>query len=315
MENKDLTALYNRQIQEFPLARNNFQALEQVICRDIPFRHFLMRIQYNPARIISTNAKTDQATLRERPCFLCPSHMPEEQKGIPYREKYNIYINPYPIFHEHYTVPSNEHTPQLITGRFTDLLDLARTFPAYTVFYNGPASGASAPDHFHFQIVPRHIMPLEQDSANGQLQEIIIQNNHIALSRLKNYIREVFILQSTRKEHLQHLFELIRTAIGQVITYEQEPRFNLLSWYSDSQWTVCIFPRKYWRPRQFFLEGKAQIMFSPGCVDMAGLIIAPRKEDYERYTPELLTDLFRQVSIDTAEQKAIISRIKQNPNL
>ncbi|MCI5706873.1 MAG: DUF4922 domain-containing protein [Odoribacter sp.] len=315
MGNKDLTALYNRQIQEFPLARNNFQALEQVICRDIPFPHIQMRVQYNPARIISTNAKIDQTTLRKRNCFLCPSHMPEEQKGIPYGEKYNIYINPYPIFHEHFTVPSNEHTPQLIAGRFTDLLDIARTFPAYTVFYNGPASGASAPDHFHFQIVPRHIMPLEQDTTNKQLQEIITQNNHITLYRLKNYIREVFILQSPHKEHLQHLFDRLQTAIGQVITYEQEPRFNLLSWYSDFQWTVAIFPRKCWRPRQFFLEGNKQIMFSPGCVDMAGLIIAPRKEDYERYTPELLTDLFNQVSINTTELEAIIFHLKQKLSL
>lgn len=315
MENKDLTALYNRQIQEFPLARNNFKALEQVVCRDIPFQHFHMRLQYNPARIVSTNAKIDKTTLQKRACFLCPSHMPQEQKGIPYEENYNIFINPYPIFHEHFTVPSNKHVPQLISGRFTDLLNLAHTFPAYTVFYNGPASGASAPDHFHFQIVPRHIMPLEQDILNKHLQDTIIQNTDITLFRLKNYIREVFILQSSSKASLQVLFDRLQTTIGQVVPYEQEPRFNLLSWYADDHWTVCIFPRKCWRPRQFFLEGCAQIMFSPGCVDMAGLIIAPRKEDYERYTPELLTDLFSQVSINTSELDTIVFQLKQNASL
>lgn len=315
MENKDLTALYTRQVQEFPLACHNFKALKQVICRDISFPHFQMRLQYNPARIVSTNAKIDKATIQQRVCFLCPSHMPVEQKGIPYGEKYNIFINPYPIFHEHYTVPSNEHTPQLIAGRFSDLLDLARTFPAYTVFYNGPASGASAPDHFHFQIVPRHIMPLEQDSTKEQLLDTIIQNNHTTLFRLKNYVREVFILQSPHKEHIQQLFEQLKTAIGKVVSYEQEPRFNLLAWYTNNQWIICIFPRKCWRPRQFFLEDDAQIMFSPGCVDMAGLIIAPRKKDYERYTPELLTDLFSQVSINSSELDAIIFHLKQNLNL
>ncbi len=315
MENKDLTALCNRQVQEFPLARDNFKALKQVVCREVPFTNFLIRLQYNPARIISTNAKIDKDTLRKRACFLCPEHMPQEQKGIPFGEKYHIFINPYPIFHEHFTAPSNEHTPQRIAGRFTDLLDLAKTFPAYTVFYNGPASGASAPDHFHFQIVPRHIMPLEQDVENNILQDSLIRDDFFTLYRLKNYIREVFILKSSDSKQLLHLFEELQTAIGKVIAYEQEPRFNLLSWYADNQWTVCIFPRKCWRPRQFFLEGEAHIMFSPGSVDMAGLIIAPRKEDFERYTPELLTDLFSQVSINTTELNDIVNLIKQTPNI
>ena len=157
-----LERLYTRQLVNFPLARDNFKALEQVVCKTFQEEGFRLRIQHNPARIISTNAKTDTASLQNRPCFLCPSGMPEAQKGIPYGADYHIYINPYPIFPRHFIISSNRHIPQRIAGRFGDMLDLADDFRNYTVFYNGPASGASAPDHFHFQLASRHEMPLEK---------------------------------------------------------------------------------------------------------------------------------------------------------
>ena len=168
MNSKDLLQLYNGQLQEFELAKKNYTDLQQAVYRDIPFDLFRLRIQYNPARMISTNARIDVRTLQNRKCFLCREHMPEAQKGIRYNDRYSIFINPYPIFERHFTVPSRHHEPQCIGGRFEDLLDLTFDFQGYTLFYNGPTCGASAPDHFHFQMCPRHLwkkMPPMKSSA------------------------------------------------------------------------------------------------------------------------------------------------------
>lgn len=306
-----LERLYTRQLVNFPLARDNFKALEQVVCKTFQEEGFRLRIQHNPARIISTNAKTDTASLQNRPCFLCPSGMPEAQKGIPYGADYHIYINPYPIFPRHFIISSNRHIPQRIAGRFGDMLDLADDFRNYTVFYNGPASGASAPDHFHFQLASRHEMPLEAEAGHSSLRKVIHQNDTYTLATLEGYLREVFILESASKAILMQAFERLQQAVGKVIPYEEEPRFNLFAWKEGDQWTVCLFPRRQWRPRQFYETGDRQIMFSPGCADMAGLIIAPRREDFERYTPALLTDLFRQVSITPHEKEEMIALFHQ----
>ena len=138
MNSKDLLQLYNGQLQEFELAKKNYTDLQQAVYRDIPFDLFRLRIQYNPARMISTNARIDVRTLQNRKCFLCREHMPEAQKGIRYNDRYSIFINPYPIFERHFTVPSRHHEPQCIGGRFEDLLDLTFDFQGYTLFYNVP---------------------------------------------------------------------------------------------------------------------------------------------------------------------------------
>ena len=114
MNSKDLLQLYNGQLQEFELAKKNYTDLQQAVYRDIPFDLFRLRIQYNPARMISTNARIDVRTLQNRKCFLCREHMPEAQKGIRYNDRYSIFINPYPIFERHFTVPSRHHEPQCI---------------------------------------------------------------------------------------------------------------------------------------------------------------------------------------------------------
>ncbi len=174
MNNEDLQLLHNSQMQTFELARQNFAGLQQVVYKEIPFGTFSIRLQYNPARILSTNAKIDRQTLQNRPCFLCQHHLPAGQQGIAYGNQYHIFVNPYPIFNRHFTVPAKIHTPQQIGPHFENLLNLAFDFPGYTVFYNGPECGASAPDHFHFQMVPRNLMPLEKDVQQTALRQRLL---------------------------------------------------------------------------------------------------------------------------------------------
>ena len=277
MNSKDLLQLYNCQLQEFELAKKNYTDLQQATYRDIPFDLFRLRIQYNPARMISTNAKIDTRTLQNRKCFLCREHMPEAQKGIRYNDRYSIFINPYPIFERHFTVPSRHHEPQCIEGRFEDLLDLTFDFQGYTLFYNSPTCGASAPYHFHFQMCPRHLMPLEEDAANEKLRRYLVKKDYYSISILNDYLREVILLQASDSHLLSVLFRQSMEIIGRTIPFKEEPMINLLGWFDNCQWTVCLFPRRTRRPRQFYAEGTEKILFSPGCVDMAGLIISPRE--------------------------------------
>lgn len=313
MKNEELQLLYDRQLLDFELARKNYAELQNVVYRTISCNGFSIELQHNPTRMISTNAKIDQNTLQSRPCFLCEAHKPQDQKGLAYNDRYHIFVNPYPIFDHHFTVPATEHVPQLIDNRFDDLLKLAFDFQSNTVFYNGPDCGASAPDHFHFQMIPRHRMPLEKDVNAPQLRHCIIQRERYSVSLLQNYLREVFILQSADPKLLLELFEQIKMIIGEATPYEQEPMMNLLAWFDHSRWTICIFPRKLRRPWQFFAEDDHKILFSPGCVDMAGTIISPRQGDFNHYSAELLADLFRQVTITPESREHIIHKLQNQP--
>lgn len=310
MKNEELTSLYKEQLREFELAAKNYAELKHVVRQDVNCGTFSIGLQYNPARMISTNAKIDQATLQSRPCFLCKANRPQTQKGLPYGGHYDICVNPYPIFPQHFTIPTQEHIPQLIGNRIEDLLSLAFDFPEYTSFYNGPDCGASAPDHFHFQMVPRHMMPLEEDVEREQLRQVIVRKDFYTISYLKDYLREVILLQGSDLKLMSALFAYTRTIIGETTPYEKEPMMNILVWFENCQWTVCIFPRKLRRPWQFFAEGEDKILFSPGCVDMAGMIVAPRKEDFDRYSCSLLTDLFGQVTITPESMVSIVHKLK-----
>ncbi len=308
---EQLEQLFRSQLQTFELAQRNYAHLEQVVYRTIHFPGYDISLQYNPARILSTNAKIDAATLQRRRCFLCSANMPEAQKGIPYGERYHIFINPYPIFPRHFTVPSGEHAPQQIEGRFPDMLNLAFDLPGYILFYNGPQCGASAPDHFHFQIAPRGIMPSEKDVENPDLTRIIRQADYYSIATIDNYLRRIIILKASDHKLLTKLFGELNGILQQYIPSAPEPMYNLLAWFDNCQWTVCVFPRKLLRPRQFFAEGDEKVLFSPGSVDMAGLIISPRQEDFEKYSDTLLTDLFSQVTIGEDTWQKIAARLKQ----
>lgn len=311
MGNEDLQQLHDSQMRQFELARKNFDGLRQVVYKEISFGIFSLRLQYNPARMLSTNAKIDRQTLQSRPCFLCPDHLPVGQQGLDYGGQYHVFVNPYPIFDRHFTVPANAHVPQLIAPHWGTLLRLASDFPGYTVFYNGPECGASAPDHFHFQMVPRHLMPLEEDVRREELRRVVNRQPGYTVSVLENYLREVIVIQAAEKPLLSEVFVAVRHAIGENMAFQDEPMMNILAWYEEGQWTLCVFPRKLRRPWQFFAEGEEKILFSPGCVDMAGVIIAPRKEDFDRYSGPLLTDLFGQVTVTPECRQVLIQELSK----
>ena len=157
------TELLSKQLVTWPLAEKNYKALEAVQVKSFDMGGFSIRAQFNPARIVSTGAKVDARSLKERKCFLCPENLPVEQERLPFGFRHLVLCNPYPIFPQHFTIPTRKHTPQLILPQWNDFLELTRRLAPFTVFYNGPRSGASAPDHAHFQAVTRGIMPLDEE--------------------------------------------------------------------------------------------------------------------------------------------------------
>ena len=308
---EELEAFFERQLEAWPSARENYRKLRDAERRSVDFGEFKIDIQHNPARIGSATAKIDAESLRERACFLCREHLPAEQSSLDYNEELEIRVNPFPIFGRHFTVPSKRHIPQRIGGHFGELLDLARRYPRFTAFYNGPESGASAPDHFHFQLVPRGAMPLERDAARCRrttLRGDIAPG--VEATSIAGYVRRNIILQGGDEAGMEKAFRRVTDAMRAVVPGSEEPMMNLFAWHEGGQWTVAIFPRRRHRPWQYFAEGKDRIVFSPGCADFAGFIISPRREDFERLDAPLLKDLFGQLTPDEEEWNALVKRIQ-----
>ncbi|MDL2255188.1 DUF4922 domain-containing protein [Parabacteroides sp. OttesenSCG-928-G06] len=298
-----------KQLKQWPLAAANYQALRSVETRMLKPEGHRVCLQYNPTRILSTSAKTDKKVIRERPCFLCPDNLPEEQIRFRFRyeEEYLLLCNPYPIFLEHFTIPSTTHQPQAIANRFSDFLQINKALDKYTLFYNGPQSGASAPDHIHFQAVTRNVMPLDKEieTIHPQREQLLINSPEGSLHALKHYMRNGFIIRAASQEKAIDLFQVVYESAGG----GKEPDMNLFSYYTNGKWTIVVILRKTHRPWQYNAEGKDHILSSPGAADMGGLFITPRKEDFEKITPEILTDIYKQVGYDNEQIEAISQKI------
>ncbi len=299
--------LFQSQLKEWGVAGKNYAGLEAVICKEIHLNGFDMQMQFNPERIRSSAAKVDTRSIQERPCFLCPSNLSEEQKGIDYLLHYNILINPFPIFKKHLTIPDQRHTDQRINGRIGDMLHLAQDLPEYVIFYNGPKCGASAPDHFHFQAGSKGMMPIEKDIRLFQGKKLLKETPEGSSFIMEHYSRKTLMLQSSHSEWIIKEFEALFAHFGKLQPNEDEPLMNILSFYENNSWQLIVFPRRQHRPSQFFEEGEKQILFSPGAVDFGGTLIFPRTEDFEKVNAELIEDMFSQLTLSDEMWKQLLT--------
>lgn len=291
-------ALFDDQLEHWDLARANYQGLQKALTKQIPFSgHAGIRVQYNPERIYSTSAKVDPKSVSERPCFLCPDFLPPKQKAVPFNHDYLVLVNPFPIFPRHLTIPYKDHIPQQLSGRFSDMLDLARALENFVVFYNGPRCGASAPDHFHFQAGNKGFMPIEADF-DQPLKVLLAEEGGSRIWSMENYLRHVLVFTSADARWLE---EKISHAIQVLSSFDPghpEPMMNILASWNDDHWRISLFPRKAHRPWQFFAEGPQQILLSPAAVDMGGVLIIPRQEDFDKLDLHSSRDVFSQVTLD-----------------
>lgn len=281
-------------------------------------------LQFNPARIRSTGAKLDQKSLAERPCFLCGENRPEEQYSQVVIPGYELLVNPYPILKEHYTIPSLSHEPQLIQKNFTAFERLAALNASehsenLIVFYNGPRCGASAPDHLHFQMGNGDNLPLVQ-TLKARIDEglkdkdLLVNEEKIALYKITDYITPCLVMISAMDYSQNQLFQKIYNALP-LQEGEAEPGMNLIGWtqrftaYGDVHVTLII-PRGKHRPDCYFAEGEQQIMVSPGALDMSGLVITPRLEDYKKLKVSRVKEILAECGISKEAFHEFINRFK-----
>lgn len=306
---ESINELYSSQLHDWELAKVNYAQLGKVRTRSVDFGSFEVLVQFNPERIRSSAAKVDSASINERPCFLCEKNRPAQQRGLSFNSTHTILINPYPVFERHLTIPSDLHTDQRIRNNFTVMLMLAETLQSYTVFYNGPECGASAPDHFHFQAGKTGIMPLEKDWLSGKMTRLISGNDDIELWLWTGYDRGIISLAGKSMEKLNSTFLRIYDRLAVTQPGKPEPMINILANYISQGWVIHLIPRKKHRPSQYFAEDSGQFVISPAAVDLGGLIICPREEDFSRITKADIEDIFGQVCFSEEELSCIINEL------
>lgn len=314
LNSANLTALFQEQLHSWEQARDNYKALENVIVKNVNVGGFPFKVQFNPARIVSSSAKVDKKSIKERKCFLCRENRPQVQKGLDFvyekdRENpYTVLINPFPIFPRHLTIPMVAHKDQLIGGRVGAMLSLAKELPDFTLFYNGPKCGASAPDHFHFQAGNRGFLTMEDQIDKLEREDLFITEK-IRLSAVKTVFNGLYAIESTEADLANELFEKIFSVLP-VKEGEPEPMVNILCWYNNEQYTILLYVRDKHRPSHFFAEDDSNILLSPASVDLGGVLITPLEKDFKKLNETLIKEILDEICISEEENRAIINKIK-----
>jgi hypothetical protein len=287
--------------------RKGCESLKGVRERDVPCRGFSVRLQYNPGRIKSSLADVGEKNANQRRCFLCLDHLPEGQKGILYRSEYLILCNPMPIFSSHFTVSHIEHRRQAIAEHTGTLLQLGAEFGSdWTVIYNGPKCGASAPDHLHFQAGPSGQMPVEKEIREERRLDLMTQIDGVLLYRVRDLGRQVVTLVGDDPVAVEGAFKGFLNALKRVLQIDEEPMMNVAGFCEEKKWRLVIFPRRKHRPDAFFREGDARVVVSPGLIDMGGVLVTPVEKDFERLDAGAVEGIYGEVSLGTETvEKAI----------
>lgn len=273
---KEVNSLFSTQQKEWPQLEKAIQQLDNTKVKTLSWdNQFFVNVQFNPARKVSTTAKIDPKSLNSTPCFLCETNRPPQQKGIPFMDKYVILCNPFPILHNHLTIPLYSHVPQRIGKKVIDMLSLAEQLPDYVVFYNGPKCGASAPHHFHLQA--------------GLKTPALLQG--------ENELRSCMMIESENKQEAVALFNDVFHYLRKRQPEEEEPMMNVMAFMEQERYRLHLFPRKAHRPDCYYEEGSRKMLVSPGAIDMAGCIITVREEDFDKIDKSWIEEIYAQVSL------------------
>ena len=302
------------QLSVWPLAAAHFRALKGVRTRELTVYGLPCQVQWNPERVGSSTADTSPEAIAARPCFLCEKNRPPEQHHIKFEGRkgrlYNVQVNPFPIFRDHLVIVRDEHLPQAIWHHLPDMLDFTAKYPDFLVFYNGPQSGASAPDHLHFQAAPRHKLPLEEavDAFLDAPGEALASVKDATLYRFDGFCRGVFALKATTSKSLTKLFYRLLDCTSRRPD-ETEPKFNLYAYKKGDEWRAFVVMRTAKRSHHFDAAGEDHLTISPGAADMAGVFVTPFKEDFDKVTPALLEEILDEVTVGEHEQQMIEWRL------
>lgn len=300
------------QLAKWQTARTNHEALNQIETRRFELAGNTITVQFNPARAVSTCAKVDKSSIEARKCFLCPENKPNEQDEIiiSLDEPFSLRINPYPILPGHLTISSLKHQDQVLADKTIRQLPgkliswLEEYFASdYVLFYNGAKCGASAPDHFHFQAVKQSDVPVIQQwerlmETAVREKEIKTENGNTYSSfQITSYICPIQVFICNHSTDI--LPEMINQYLESLPLHEgeSEPRYNLFAWQDKQRgFTMAYFPREEHRPACYTATRGEQLLVSPGALDMAGLLVTPRKEDFDRITESDITKIYKEVA-------------------
>lgn len=308
MEDSSISRFFNRQLEMWEDARHRFRDLKHVEVRQLSDQ---LKVQFNPARIVSTGAKIDKHTLGERPCFLCERNRPKEQMTKQIDDHFQLLVNPFPILPVHFTIPATKHQPQSIYRHYGEMHRLLSLHSELMVFYNGPKCGASAPDHLHFQAGTSGVLPLQTNwqRLSRNLTDVISLNDEEKISVLRDFLVPTFVIISKSEDSDEELFHRLYRSMP-MRGDESEPMMNIIAWRKGDEFISVVIPREKHRPDAYFAEGEAQMMVSPGALDMAGLIITPREEDFSKINLDKATALLRECGISAEKTEAIVSNLK-----
>ena len=313
MGDSPMMRFFNRQLQTWDEVRQRYRDLEHVETRELVTETFEMEVQFNPARIRSTGAKIDAKSIAERPCFLCAKNRPKEQMRCIIDGRYELLVNPFPILPVHFTLPTLKHQPQRILPMIGELLRQAQKNSDLTLLYNGPHCGASAPDHAHLQAVKSGVLPLQRawQRLSRNLVEVFKKDEDEGIWQLVDYPAAALVIKSRSVETSERLFKQLYHCLPSAPDHT-EPMMNIISWTHGDELITVVLPRKKHRPDCYTAEGDAQYIISPGAVDMGGLIITPREEDFHRLTAEVVTAIYQEVSLTAEQMQQVTEKLKHS---
>ncbi len=308
MEDSSISRFFNRQMEKWADARHRFRDLKHVETHQLSDQ---LKVQWNPARIVSTGAKIDKKTLGDRPCFLCDKNRPKEQISKQIDERFLLLVNPFPILPVHFTIPARKHQPQSIYKNYGEMHRFLSLHSELMVFYNGPKCGASAPDHLHFQAGTSGILPLQANwqRLSRNLTDIISLNDDEKIALIHDFVVPAFVIISKSEDSDEALFQRLYKSMP-VRGDETEPMMNIIAWRKGNEYISVVIPREKHRPEAYFAEGDAQMMVSPGALDMSGLIITPREEDFRKLTEESATAILQECGVSTDKMNSIVTKLK-----
>lgn len=327
----DTENFFTRQLARWEEVEHRFSQLQQVNTKELSTPDYNLAAQYNPSRIGSTTAKVAPRAVKKRPCFLCSHNRPARQSEICFGGNLQLLVNPYPILPNHFTIPTRRHLPQRLNVLKHGMLHFANAMTQYMAFYNGANCGASAPDHAHLQAGARGIVPIERDwkfyeqqleliypytdSQRAELEDAGYDWPQTGIYLLKHYACPAFVVLTPWPTNdtilLDRLLQLLPIAehIG-------EPDVNILTWRqkatlpSDEHIVTIVFPRQKHRPDCYFAKGPSQMLVSPGALDMGGLIITPRQEDFENITPQKAVAILKEVAMSEQQVQQIAKKLR-----
>ena len=301
-DDSSLRRFFSRQLQKWGDAARRFRELKDVEQKMLEEPLADWRVQFNPARIVSTGASIDKKTIATRPCFLCAKNRPAQQMSRIVDGHFELLVNPFPILPLHFTIPSTEHQPQRILPNYATMHRLTEHYPELLVFYNGPRCGASAPDHAHLQAGTTGMLPLQKEWLRlaGNMKPIAHPYDDALMAIITDYPCTAVAICSKDSTVVEQLFMQLYNTLP-IMEDEEEPMMNVVSWREKDNFITVVFPRKKHRPDCYYKEGDERLLVSPGALDMAGLLITPREEDFHKLDAEKAVAILQECSLDLSQ--------------